>query len=418
MGYGLRFERSPYVGGVGNRENQILYLYEGERAYLHESRVGLKFSRDAWRLDAFLQQRAEGFTQDRAPSSAAGMEFREPGIDAGLALRRETAWGTPYAELTRDVSNRSEAWELKLGYWNGWRRGRFELRPHAALALREADLNDYYYGVTQAEAAPGRPAYNAGAGVNLEAGLHASYRLTENWQVIAALTALRRPAGVRESPIVQDRLETAMMVGLLYDFSPQRKRWAPEGAPLILRTFYGFSSDCDVAEIVRLGCTDTHTKDKTDVWGLEAGRVLVRQPNGWPMDIAGFLGVVRHLEKGYQEDFWQVNAYAKVYYWGFPWDRWIRTRLGMATGLAYAEHIPEMEIRDQARRNRGSWKILNYLDPTVDFRVGDIIPARSLRDTYVGLGVSHRSGMFGKSRLFGDVNGGSNYIYFYVESSF
>jgi outer membrane protein len=90
----------------------------------------------------------------------------------------------------------------------------------------------------------------------------------------------------------------------------------------------------------------------------------------------------------------------------------------MGTGLAYAEHIPEMEVRDQARRGRGTWKTLNYLDPTLDFRLGDVIPARSLRDTYVGMGVSHRSGMFGKSRLFGDVNGGSNYIYFYVESSF
>jgi outer membrane protein len=90
----------------------------------------------------------------------------------------------------------------------------------------------------------------------------------------------------------------------------------------------------------------------------------------------------------------------------------------MASGLAYAEHIPEMEVRDQARRGRGTWKLLNYLDPTVDFRLGDVIPARALRDTYLGVGVSHRSGMFGKSRLFGDVNGGSNFIYTYVETTF
>jgi outer membrane protein len=113
-----------------------------------------------------------------------------------------------------------------------------------------------------------------------------------------------------------------------------------------------------------------------------------------------------------------VNAYVKVYYWGFPWDRWLRTRVGMASGLAYAEHIPEMEVRDQARRGRGTWKLLNYLDPTVDFRLGDVIPARALRDTYLGIGVSHRSGMFGKSRMFGDVNGGSNYIYLYAETTF
>jgi outer membrane protein len=42
---------------------------------------------------------------------------------------------------------------------------------------------------------------------------------------------------------------------------------------------------------------------------------------------------------------------------------------------------------------------------------------KSLRETYVGLGVSHRSGIFGTSQLLGNVNGGSNYIYAYVETS-
>jgi outer membrane protein len=53
----------------------------------------------------------------------------------------------------------------------------------------------------------------------------------------------------------------------------------------------------------------------------------------------------------------------------------------------------------------------------VDVSVGDLIGMRSLRDTYVGLGVSHRSGIFGTSNLFGNVNGGSNYIYAYLEAS-
>jgi outer membrane protein len=38
-----------------------------------------------------------------------------------------------------------------------------------------------------------------------------------------------------------------------------------------------------------------------------------------------------------------------------------------------------------------------------------------LRETYFGLGVSHRSGIFGMAQIFDNVNGGSNYIYTYVE---
>jgi outer membrane protein len=88
----------------------------------------------------------------------------------------------------------------------------------------------------------------------------------------------------------------------------------------------------------------------------------------------------------------------------------VRTRLGMASGLSYSEQIAQMELHDQGRRGRGNWKLLNYLDPSLDFRVA--------RETYVGIGASHRSGAFGKSQLFGNVNGGSNYIYISVETVF
>jgi len=417
-GDSIRKQHSPYRGAQSGYDNQLIYLYEGERVYVRAYRVGLKFEQDLWRVDAFLQQRLEGWSQDRAPDSVAGMALREPGIDAGLAVRRRTAWGTPYAELSHDVSERSRGTELKLGYWNDWVRGRFALRPHLAVALRDSKLNDFYYGVPAAEATAQRPAYSPGGGADAEIGLYGFYRLTDNWRLFGGVTALRRASGVYGSPIVDDRLETMASVGLYYDWSPQIKRWAPESRPLIGRALYGYSSDCDLAQIVRLDCTSTHTKDHTDIWGVDVGRMLFQRPGDWPMDLAGFVGVIQHREKGFQDDFLQIHAYFKAYFYGFPWDRAVRTRLGFGAGLSYVTRIPEMEVRDQARRNRGTWKLLNYLDPTVDFRLGDLIPARSLRDAYLGVGVSHRSGMFGKSRLFGDVAGGSNYIYLYLENTF
>ena len=418
ISYANRFERPPYRGSVKDHDYQLFYLYEGERFYLHGSRLGLKLDHESWRFDAFLKHRFEGFTQDRPPASAAGMALREPGIDAGVSLRRRTAWGTPYLELSRDVSNRSDGTELKLGYWNDWTRGQLTLRPHAALSLRDARLNDFYYGVRPGEATATRPAYSAGGGADAEIGLYADYRLTDGWHLIGGLSALRRASAVGNSPIVENRVDTAVTLGVLYDFSPAAKRWAPEGKPLIVRALFGYSSDCDVLQIVRLTCTSTHTVDNTDIWGVDFGRYLIRRPYDWPVDVAGFVGVVRHLEKGFQRDFWQLHGYFKAWYYGFPWDRWVRTRLGFGGGVSYVEHIPLMEQRDQALHGRGTWNLLQYLDPTIDVRLGDLIRTPTLRETYVGLGVSHRSGMFGKSQLFGDVNGGSNYIYAYIETAF
>ena len=98
-----------------------------------------------------------------------------------------------------------------------------------------------------------------------------------------------------------------------------------------------------------------------------------------------------------------------------PWNHVVKTRFGIGTGISYAGRVPYIEAQAQEERNRPTSKLLTYLDPTVDFSIGDVFGSRSLRNTYLGLGVSHRSGIFGFSQLFNNVNGGSNYIYTYLE---
>jgi outer membrane protein len=268
-------------------------------------------------------------------------------------------------------------------------------------AWRDDSLNDFYFGTS---------AYHAGAGLDLQAALYASYALTESWNLLGGVSATRRSREITASPLAQGGLQTELFAGFSYDFSPKQKRWAPPSKPLIVKALYGHSSDCDVLQIVRLSCTTRHTVDNTNVTAVHVGRKLIEGAGGWPVDLAGFIGVQRHSEKSYQDDFWSVMAFFKAYWYGFGWEKWgYRTRLGIGSGLSYAEQIPQMELHDQGRRERGNWKLLNYLDPSLDVRVA--------RDTYVGVGVSHRSGAFGKSQFFGNVNGGSNYIYVSIETT-
>ena len=403
VGYLLRYERPTYREASHGPDHLPLYLYEGEHAYLHGTRLGLKASSGDWRFDTFFAYRFEGFTHDRRPSITDGLAPREPGFDAGASLRRRTSWGTPYVEVLHDVSRSSGGTELRAGYWaNDWRRGRLTLKPNVFLAWRDASLNNHYYGTAD---------YTAGAGLDVQAGLYASYAVTESWNVLAWLTATRRSQEVTASPLAQGGIQSEAFVGFLYDFSPKQRRWAPESSPTIVKVLYGNSSDCDMLQIVRLTCTTRHTVDNTDIAAVHVGKMLVQRAGGWPVDLAGFIGVQRQFEKSYQDDFWSVMAFFKVYWYGFGWERWgLHTRFGMGSGLSYSEQISQMELHDQGRRGRGNWKLLNYLDPSFDVRVA--------RDTYVGVGVSHRSGAFGKSQFLGNVNGGSNYIYFSVESSF
>jgi outer membrane protein len=408
-------ERSPYAGGGVRYDYVPLNVFAGEHAYLHSDRVGLRLDLDAaQRLDVFLAHRYEGTPISRPPPVLAGMALREQGTDLGLGWRRRFGWGTLGAELLVNADDASDGRELRLSVSESMRRGRLRFWPQATLAWRDARLNDYYYGVRPGEATPTRPAYEAKAGLNLELALYAAYPLSANWHLLGGISATQWASTVRSSPIAEGGLQAAATLGLLYEHSPEAGAFE-SSRPLWLKVYYGRASECDVLQIVLLRCTSTSTPEDTRVASIEVGRTLIERLYGWNMDIAGYVGLLRHDENGFQPDHWQVNAYFKSFWYGFPWRHRVMTRIGLGSGLSYAERVPTIEARDQARRGEDTNKLITYLDPTIDFSLGDLLGSKSLKRTFIGLGVSHRSGVFGLSRLLGNVDGGSNYIYAYVE---
>lgn len=80
--------------------------------------------------------------------------------------------------------------------------------------------------------------------------------------------------------------------------------------------------------------------------------------------------------------------------------------------------MPYEEVVSQANRRRPTSRLLNYLDPSIDFSLGDALGRKDWAQTFVGVGVSHRSGIFASSKLLGRVNGGSNCIVGYLETAF
>lgn len=414
-GGAVRAERSPYRGHGMRYDYLPVNLFLGERAYVHADRLGLKWELDATRrLDMFLAHRFEGTPLDSAAAVLAGMALREQGTDLGIGYRARAAWGTLGAEVLRNVDDASDGSELRLRYEFEHRRGRLRLWPQATLGWRDAKLNNYYYGVRAAEATATRPAYDAGSGLNLQLALHATYPLSPNWQVLAGVAATQWSSSVRNSPIAAGGLQTAATLGLLYEHSPQPRDWA-ETRPLWVKLYYGKASECDVAQVVQLACTSTSTPENTRVISFEVGRTLIERLYGWDMDVAGYVGLLHRDENGYQPDHWQVNAYYKTYWYGFPWRDRVKTRIGIGSGLSYSGRVPYIEARDQARRGENTNKLITYLDPTIDVSLGDLVGSKSMKDTFIGLGVSHRSGIFGLSRLLGNVDGGSNFIYSYIE---
>jgi outer membrane protein len=421
LGVVLRSERSPYEGAGTRNDFVPVYLYEGKQVFLRASRAGVKLVDDrAHGLEAILDYRFEGFPYDRKPQSLAGMETREPTLDLGLAYHYRTALGTLNAEYLRDANSIHKGSEIRLRYNYDWHAGRLHLRPSLTLAARSAKLNNYYYGVRAEEATAARPAYDPGAGIDRWIGLYGFYEITEWWRLLGGISVDLMDRKVRNSPIVRDGSRPTVFLGVAYDFGGTRAKAPPTEAspPRYLKVLYGKSTDCNLVTTMSLRCTSTSTTDRTRVAAIEYGRPFIERLHDWPLDFVGYVGLLRHAENGLQPDSWQLNAYLKGFYYGFPWSERVKTRIGFGVGLSLAARIPYVEGRDQAARGRNTSKLLNYLDPSIDISVGDLIGARSLRETYAGFGVSHRSGIFGRSQMLGNVNGGSNYIYTYIESKF
>lgn len=420
LGVVTHFESSPYRE-AGNRYDVLpLYLYEGERFFLHANRGGAKLKQDdTQRFDLFVEQRLEGFPADRLPDSLAGMATRDAGIDLGLSWRYRQSWGTLQAELLHDIGGFSKGSEFRLGYTYDWRSGRWSLRPSLSVALRDARLNNYYYGVLPAEATPGRAAYSPGAGLNTTLGLFGSYDLTQRWRLLGGVSATVLDRKIKDSPIVQKRVLPGVYVGAAYDFGGPQRAWTQPDSPTYFKLLYGKATDdgCHLIKILTAQCLSTASVNPTSITALQVGKPFLQNLNGWPVDIAGYAGLTSHNDRGLQANGLQLDLFMKAYYTGFPWSERVKTRLGMGVGVSLAQRAPYIEASSQALDGKPVSRMLNYLDPTIDVSLGDLLGSRALKDTFIGFGVSHRSGIFGSSRLLGNVSGGSNYLYTYVESA-
>jgi outer membrane protein len=415
LGAMQRIQSSPYKGANVGYDLVPLYVYEGERVFLHGTRLGLKLVREpGYSVDVLLDYRFEGYPYDQTPAVLDGLPKRTPSVDLGIAYRHRANWGNLDAEILHDAGSTSYGTEARFGYSYDWQSGRWHLRPSVTVAHRSSNLNNYYYGVEAAHAHALRPAYMPGAGTNWSLGVYAYYDLTLRWRLLGGVGVNLLDKKVRNSPIVEDRVQPTALIGAAYDFG-SHKDHADASQALHVKLMAGVATDCNLLNAMSLRCMSTSTPERTRIQGLEVGQTLIERVNGWPLDFVGYVGVLHHDERGFQSNGLQLDASIKVYYHGFPWRSRVRTRIGMGAGVSLAQRVPLVEAQDQARRGRETSKLLNYLDPSIDISLGDVIGVKRWSETYVGVGVSHRSGIFGASQILGNINGGSNYFYTYLE---
>jgi outer membrane protein len=181
------------------------------------------------------------------------------------------------------------------------------------------------------------------------------------------------------------------------------------------KVYYGYADEKDFGQILTFQGKRSPLNVSTA--GFDLGYMFLH--NTWELPIDFYIkgGYARWFENGYQENINELNALIKLYY-NIDFSQ-NRIRLGFGEGGSYTWGIGSIEkaeaLEGDATDPKTS-KYLNYLDVSVDFDIGRLFKSESLKDTYLGYSLKHRSGIFGL--INGVRRGGSNYNTFYIERKF
>jgi hypothetical protein len=204
---------------------------------------------------------------------------------------------------------------------------------------------------------------------------------------------------VEDSPIVDAQNRAAFYVGGAYVFGNSLEPavdYAPERASeWSWRVNFGYAAEDNVIGGIEQGVLIRSTHANTRIGGITIGKLIAA---GQRADVTGRLAIHRHFEGN--DGNGRHNS----------WFRW-----GFGFGLSYASKIPITEQREQEKEGKNTSHLLSYMEMQLDVPLRKFIKARPVQNCFAGVTVVHRSGIFGRSDLLGDVSGGSDWITLHLE---
>ena len=418
LGGGLRLGTDLYLDFDESselRQNDLipLYLYNGRYLFFRGSAGGLHIiGRDNIELNLLGRYRFTKLDPDRNVFYE-GIEERKQTVEAGIELRLRGGWGALNTNYLTDTLDRHKGQSAEIAYRYDFDRGSFTFSPFVSWSWTDDKLTNYYYGVSAAEARPGRPEYAPGEAQWIGLGVNTTWWLTDRIQFFGNVGFGDVDTAVSESPLVEEDMQSAIFVGGTYVFGnvrkPERFITSERAGEWSWRVNYGYQASGNIVSEIDHGDFSRSDIADTNVGGVTFGKLLTDGPR---MDFIGKVAVFRHFEEDEGNgNFFSYAAYMTAMGTGYsPWSKEEVFRYGFGFGMSYAETVPIAEQRKQASSGDNTSKFLNYLELQLDFPLRRLFKAKSMRNCYAGLTVVHRSGIFGTSDLLGDVSGGADWI--------
>ena len=180
LGGGLRWGSNPYRGDTDGLDLVPLYLYEGKYLFAHGTSFGVHaFRNEHFKFDVMARYRFLNLDPEN-DDYLDGIEKRKQTIDVGLSGTYQRRWGSIKLDVVTDSSNRYDGLEVDLTYRYRFDRGRWMFSPFAGLVWQSSGLTEYYFGVSEDEALPLRPAYSPGDAYNFTFGVNSTYQFSDS----------------------------------------------------------------------------------------------------------------------------------------------------------------------------------------------------------------------------------------------
>ncbi len=422
LGGGLRSGQSPYFASDNEDQSQVdlipLYLYEGRYLFLRGTAGGVHVLRnDTFEFNVLTRYRFQRLDPD-SNVFYEGLEERKQSIDAGIEFGLKQTWGEVKLDWVTDTLDRHNGQEVRFSYRYRFDAGPWSFSPFISWIWQDANLGDYYFGVSEPEARLDRPVYSPGESQLVSFGLNTAWHLTDRIVFFGNVAFGGAGSEITDSPLVEEAGFSQVFVGGTYLFGNARRpdyiideerqgEWS-------WRVNYGYQADGNIVSEIDQGDFSKSTFADTNIGGITLSRLLSHNRR---VDFLGRVALFRHFEE--DEGNGNFNSYAlyiSALGRGFsPWSKeeWFRWSLGF--GMSYAETVPIAEQRKQAAKGDNTSHFLNYMEMTVDFPLWRISKAKWLQSCYAGLTVVHRSGIFGSSDVLGNVSGGADWITAHLE---
>ncbi len=398
----VRYAHVPFNTYSDTSSNLVPELYyNGDIFFLEGSAGGFKLlRRDRWSLD-FLGRMRFGDLPAKV-----GQEFRMDTTDWGARLRYQIndsqRW---YATAMSDLHH---ATYLDIGHEWQFESPRFKTEPYIQLRIKDAGYNSYYYGGTHLSG------HRLGGGIEASIGIDTRYHLTRGIYLVAGLEYTQLDSQARKSQFLSSNYKAAANAGIMImgDRTPVTSNGImPDGS--YLRIAHGWATPSDMGEILS-GKNDPEGFDDT-LSSIFYGHPLMKNTFDLPLDLYMHSGVVWHHQSDTQKRGIEGVISMKAYYtlnWPTQW------RIGLAEGLSYVSRATHVEKAELERKESSENRLMNYLDISFDFNIGQLIGSRGLDKIWLGYSMHHRLSIFERSSQFGRIKGGSNYNTVYLQFDF